>query len=119
MRGSMKSISNPWEHVDHVVMNLPASALEFLDVFKGLLQRKYWKGPLPWIHCYCFKRSNETKESIITEAEVTLNAKIHDPIFHRVRDVAPNKVMICLSFRLPEETCFKEENTSDTNDSMV
>ena len=30
MRGSMKSISNPWEHVDHVVMNLPASALEFL-----------------------------------------------------------------------------------------
>lgn len=30
MRGSMKSISNPWEHIDHVVMNLPASALEFL-----------------------------------------------------------------------------------------
>eukprot|EP00268_Persea_americana_P049159 TRINITY_DN5243_c0_g1_i1.p1 TRINITY_DN5243_c0_g1~~TRINITY_DN5243_c0_g1_i1.p1 ORF type:complete len:321 (-),score=66.85 TRINITY_DN5243_c0_g1_i1:306-1268(-) len=119
MRGSMKSISNAWEHVDHVVMNLPASALEFLDVFKGLLQRKYWKGPLPWIHCYCFMRSNETKESIITEAEVTLNAKIHDPIFHRVRDVAPNKVMICLSFRLPPETCFKEENTSDTNDTMV
>lgn len=114
MRGSMKSISNPWEHVDHVVMNLPASALEFLDVFKGLLQRKYWKGPLPWIHCYCFMRSNETKESIITEAEVTLNAKIHDPIFHRVRDVAPNKVMTCLSFRLPKENCFKEENTSDT-----
>lgn len=26
------------------------------------------------------------------EAEVTMNAKIHDPIFHRVRDVAPNKV---------------------------
>lgn len=35
------------------------------DVFKGLLQRKCWKGPLPWIHCYCFMRSNETKESII------------------------------------------------------
>ncbi|WOL12767.1 tRNA (guanine(37)-N1)-methyltransferase 1 isoform X1 [Canna indica] len=95
MRGFHLTASRPWEHVDHVVMNLPASALEFLDVFKGLLQREHWRGPLPWIHCYCFMRSTETKESILAKAEALLSTKIADPIFHRVRDVAPNKDAIC------------------------
>ncbi|XP_021764475.1 tRNA (guanine(37)-N1)-methyltransferase 2-like [Chenopodium quinoa] len=108
MSGPVPSVK-PWEHVDHVVMNLPASALEFLDAFKGLICRKYWKGLLPWIHCYCFIRSSETEEFIISVAESRLNAKIHDPVFHRVRDVAPNKAMFCLSFRLPEEACLDEE----------
>ncbi|XP_056693033.1 tRNA (guanine(37)-N1)-methyltransferase 2 [Spinacia oleracea] len=108
LRGSEPSVK-PWEHVDHVVMNLPASALEFLDAFKGLICRKYWKGLLPLIHCYCFIRSSETEEFIISVAESRLNAKIKDPVFHRVRDVAPNKAMFCLSFRLPEEACLHEE----------
>ncbi|CAM0945330.1 unnamed protein product [Alopecurus aequalis] len=98
----------PWEHIDHVVMNLPASALQFLDCFSGLVQKRYWKGSLPWIHCYCFIRSSESEESILCEAQNKLNAKIAEPIFHRVRDVAPNKAMYCLSFRLPME-CLKEE----------
>jgi len=98
----------PWEHIDHVVMNLPASALQFLDCFSGLIQKRYWKGSLPRIHCYCFIRSSESEEFILCEAQNKLNAKIAEPVFHRVRDVAPNKVMYCLSFRLPIE-CLKEE----------
>ncbi|RVX10979.1 tRNA (guanine(37)-N1)-methyltransferase 2 [Vitis vinifera] len=44
MRGSESSSNiKPWEHVDHVIMNLPASAIQFLDAFRGLIQRKYWK----------------------------------------------------------------------------
>ncbi|KAI7732651.1 hypothetical protein M8C21_023206 [Ambrosia artemisiifolia] len=46
------------------------------------------------------------------EAESLLNAKIHEPVFHRVRDVAPNKAMYCFSFRLPEEACIDEEITN-------
>ncbi|KAL4589679.1 hypothetical protein LXL04_002587 [Taraxacum kok-saghyz] len=107
-----------WEHIDHVVMNLPASALQFLDVFRGLIQMKYWKGSLPWIHCYCFIRSNETQESVVSEAESLLNAKIHEPIFHRVRDVAPNKAMYCLSFQLPKEACINEETTDSAPVSL-
>ncbi|XP_011086963.1 tRNA (guanine(37)-N1)-methyltransferase 2 [Sesamum indicum] len=103
--GSQQFNAKPWEHIDHVIMNLPASALQFLDVFRGLINKKYWKGSLPWIHCYCFIRANETEDLIISEAEAALGASIQEPTFHRVRDVAPNKAMFCLSFRLPEEAC--------------
>ncbi|XP_044464135.1 tRNA (guanine(37)-N1)-methyltransferase 2 isoform X2 [Mangifera indica] len=112
MRGSELPNAKTWEHVDHVIMNLPASAINFLDAFKGLIQRKHWKGSLPWIHCYCFMRANETEEFIISEAETAVNASIQDHIFHKVRNVAPNKAMYCLSFRLPE-ACFNEDATHD------
>ncbi|GKB50435.1 tRNA (guanine(37)-N1)-methyltransferase 2-like protein isoform X1 [Tanacetum coccineum] len=114
IKTSVPFTDKSWEHVDHVIMNLPASALQFLDVFNGLIQRKYWKGSLPWIHCYCFIRSSETQESVVSEAESLLNAKIHEPVFHRVRDVAPNKAMYCLSFQLPEEACVSEEIITTT-----
>ncbi|KAK7265017.1 hypothetical protein RJT34_32633 [Clitoria ternatea] len=109
MRGSEISDTKTWEHIDHVIMNLPASAVQFLDAFRGSIQRKYWKGSLPWIHCYCFIRATETPESLLAEAESALKASIQDPRFHRVRDVAPNKAMFCLSFRLPA-ACISENS---------
>ncbi|XP_010047761.2 tRNA (guanine(37)-N1)-methyltransferase 2 [Eucalyptus grandis] len=114
IRASELSYSKTWEHIDHVVMNLPASALTFLDILRGLIHRKYWKGLSPWIHCYCFMKASETEESILAVAEQALNASISEPMFHRVRDVAPNKAMYCLSFRLPE-ACFKEDSDNSTH----
>ncbi|MED6113665.1 hypothetical protein PIB30_072938 [Stylosanthes scabra] len=109
MRGSEIADAKTWEHIDHVIMNLPASAVQFLDAFRGLIQKKYWKGNLPWVHCYCFIRATETPETIIAVAESALGASIQDPIFHRVRDVAPNKAMFCLSFRLPGACCREDD----------
>ena len=55
----------PWEHFDHAIMNLPATAIEFLDVFNGLLEKDRWRGPLPQIHCYCFAKTDETDADVI------------------------------------------------------
>eukprot|EP00250_Pteridium_aquilinum_P020582 c24869_g1_i1 orf=75-1730(+) len=101
----------PWEHIDHVVMNLPASALEFLDVFHGLLSKERWNGTLPRVHCYCFMRAHETITDVLKRAEKVLNGTIQNPNVWEVRDVAPNKAMLCLSFDLPPEVAFGESTS--------
>ena len=87
----------------HVLMNLPASAPEFLDAFRG-----FTGTTLPRIHVHCFS----TKE--ILEAEratiercgkalgVPLDKEVSNVVVHLVRNVAPNKNMYCVSFDLPE-----------------
>ncbi|KAG2488861.1 hypothetical protein HYH03_012656 [Edaphochlamys debaryana] len=95
---------------DHVVMNLPASAVEFLDCFGGAFDPETWKGrPLPLVHCYTFKRGVETEEDVLSKAESFLGGPMDRAQLsvHTVRDVAPNKLMLCLSFRLTPEIAFR------------
>ncbi len=88
---------------DHCIMNLPAIALEFLDAFRGFPRG----GELPRIHVHCFapKDTQAAKQEIWKRVETALGCVLNennDKVqIHPVRDVAPNKNMYCISFRLP------------------
>ena len=90
----------------HAVMNLPATAVEFLDAFNGAFDPAVWRGRLPTVHCYTFMKG-EGPDGVLARVEAALGGKLEaPPAVHRVRDVAPNKVMLCVSFRVPEAVAF-------------
>ncbi|KAL8012456.1 putative tRNA (guanine(37)-N(1))-methyltransferase, SAM-dependent methyltransferase TRM5/TYW2-type [Plasmopara halstedii] len=93
----------------HVLMNLPAIALDFLDVFPGKFD--HWEGELPYIHCYCFSNADDVKMDVQKRAEKILGGKLdfERTSCHLVRDVAPKKVMVCISFQLPKSIAFSSE----------
>jgi tRNA (guanine37-N1)-methyltransferase len=111
---------------DHFVMNLPATALEFLPSFVGLystIPDMSRDAPLPWIHVYCFntKSDDNVDEShkICEEISRLLAYKFRfaakdmaeleegEVHIHDVRDVAPKKRMFCASFKLPKEVAWR------------
>ena len=102
----------------HVVMNLPATAIEFLDAFRGSLRPELFvpssggEGnggagagepllPLPRVHVYCFERAGEPASTTIARVAGYLGAEPEDAAVRLVRDVSPNKRMVCVSFTLP------------------
>ncbi|KAJ3157575.1 tRNA(m(1)G37)methyltransferase [Geranomyces michiganensis] len=97
---------------NHYVMNLPATAIEFLDAFWGLLANypsADQTTPLPMIHCHCFTREPDPKTDIVRRVEAALGAPLGPDdlvALHNVRNVAPNKDMMCVSFRLPRAVAF-------------
>ncbi|KAK2592320.1 tRNA(m(1)G37)methyltransferase [Conoideocrella luteorostrata] len=109
--------------VSHYVMNLPASALEFLHNFKGLycghekLFAPHTDTKLPLVHAHCFavKADDATPLDDICQrihSEIGVQLKPGDVeregqvTIHEVRDVAPAKRMFCATFRLPPEVAF-------------
>jgi tRNA (guanine37-N1)-methyltransferase len=51
--------------ISHFVMNLPDSAIEFLDAFRGIFAepetRELYEGKLPMVHCHCFTKEVEDR----------------------------------------------------------
>ena len=88
--------------VDHVIMNLPASAPEFLDAFRGWSLEKL---PQIHVHCFCAKVSESDHEfgEAIERCSNALGCSLNpdDVDIHVVRDISPTKFMLCLSFQLP------------------
>eukprot|EP00090_Calanus_glacialis_P009365 TRINITY_DN17738_c0_g1_i1.p1 TRINITY_DN17738_c0_g1~~TRINITY_DN17738_c0_g1_i1.p1 ORF type:complete len:467 (-),score=147.94 TRINITY_DN17738_c0_g1_i1:43-1443(-) len=98
----------------HIVMNLPALAITFLDVFQGLFKdcqylREKAAKVLPKVHVYGFSKSETPESDIQDRCEQYLGAKLDedhlDGVFF-VRNVAPNKDMMRASFSVPVEVCF-------------
>ncbi|KAH0568132.1 tRNA (guanine(37)-N1)-methyltransferase [Cotesia glomerata] len=103
---------------EHIVMNLPAVAIEFCDVFRGWMddnEIKLMSNKFPLIHVYCFVRVNkidDPKPVAQTLVEEILETKLTPEslkIIHHVRNVAPNKEMMRVSFYLTEEMIKSEE----------
>lgn len=120
-------------HFDHVYMNLPMDAIEFLDVFIGLFNQanpEVWDRTdkpegmqrgrgLPLIHVYGFTVENQDKEKAkenfagrIGEVFKECGGFSGDQIlrFHNNRDVSKVSSMYCISFRLPEEVAYHNQH---------
>lgn len=64
------------------------------------------------MHVYTFKKGTETEDDIVAKAEHYLGSKLDKPAnVHVVRDVAPNKLMLCVSFTVPEAVAFSGRDT--------
>ena len=99
----------------HIVMNLPALALDFLDTFQclcsdgpaDLITDLLWIKHYPTIHCYCFSKSSTPSEDVKQRAEAVLGTCLPSEHHIRyVRNVAPNKEMMCVSFTLTADILF-------------
>lgn len=96
----------------HIVMNLPALALEFLDAFRGLLhQEPRCDDNLPTVHCYCFSKDDNPEADVVKRASQSLGFPLEDRCsVHFVRNVAPNKDMMCVRFSVPKEVLFSSDH---------
>ena len=109
--------------ISHFVMNLPASAIEFLGCYRGVYAGREAlfapgtgaKLPMVHVHCFSIKATDERPLVDICERitrELGFPVRPGDPenegevAIHNVRDVAPAKSMFCASFRLPREIAF-------------
>uniref|UniRef100_A0ACB8G693 tRNA (Guanine(37)-N1)-methyltransferase n=2 Tax=Sphaerodactylus townsendi TaxID=933632 RepID=A0ACB8G693_9SAUR len=97
------------KHALHIVMNLPAMAIEFLDAFRHLLAGGTGSADLPTVHCYGFSKHDDPVRDVQERAEARLGTSLEGCCsVELVRNVAPHKEMMCISFRVPAEVLYKE-----------
>lgn len=106
----------------HVVMNLPALALDFLDAFRGLLhhQEPPCDENLPTVHCYGFSKDDDPDTDVVERASRSLGFPLKNRCsVHFVRNVAPNKDMMCVRFILPKDVLFGSDAEESGKESLL
>lgn len=103
---------------EHIAMNLPAIAHEFLDVFRDWMNDvesiEICKKSI-LVHLYCFVKVNkfdDPKPIAQSLVENSLRNKLCLDVIkniHHVRNVAPNKEMMRVSFYLTRDMMINEE----------
>lgn len=76
----------PRRRITQYVMNLPDSAITFLDAFRGLLSPEnvgkrdlsgvYDKASLPMVHCYCFTKEFEEDKAAADIRQVCISSSL-------------------------------------------
>ena len=108
----------------HIVMNLPAIAVEFTDVFPGLLencnlQPENSDNILPiHVYCYCFSKDKKPKTEIKQRLEQSMGSEnVPDFEVRFVRNVAPGKEMFRIMFLLSWSLLTSSKSRTD-NESV-
>ena len=106
---------------DHVIMNLPKTAVQFLDVFRGLYHDRELPPKIPIVNVYGFSDAADAVDDMRLQASRYLGYELAPHIVsgHLVRDVSPKKMMVCLSFRVPEEVLQAPPHTLEEIDETT
>ena len=114
-----------YEYKVHIVMNLPAIAVTFIDAFQSLLEEAKLTIKAehePMVYCYCFTDIHEAdehwggdmKKEIKARVRKYLQALSEDEIsLFLVRNVAPNKDMMRVNFILRSDILCRQCSGGD------